>query len=144
MKYKTVNLKSINKVKIIKELITASGIKKEYKGNLINEIIGFEKRFNKSFWDDYVMLRYISDKIEESEVILGFSQAGMKYNYYDNELKHIFLLLIIGDDCKEHVELITFYRKLLSDEEMVTQIIESKGENIFEGKFLFKPEETKK
>ncbi|RKX65460.1 hypothetical protein DRP44_06310 [candidate division TA06 bacterium] len=144
MKYKTVKLKSKNKTKIIKELVTASSIKKEYKGNVINDIIAFEKRFNKSLWDDYVIFRYISDKIKESEVIFGFSEEGVKYNYYDDELKHIFLLILVGNDCKEVVELITFYKKLLSDEEVINYIIENKGENIFEDRFLFKPEEIKK
>ncbi len=144
MKYKSVNIKSKNKLKIIKDLVDASSVRKEYKGNILNEIIGFEKRFNKSFWDEFVMFRYVSDKIEESEVILGISQHGVKYNYYDDNEKHLFLLLLIGKDCREPLNMVTFYKKLLSDEETVSDIIEKKGEKIFEDKFIFKPEAVKK
>ncbi len=141
MRYRLINIKSKNKNDLIREMVWGTDVKKELKGGIIDGIKEFETRFNKSFWEKFVILHYTGSHIEESQIILGLSKAGFKYNYYDNSIKHIFILIIANENDNLYPSIISFYIKMLSDDEIIERILEYKGELLFEDILKFKPEE---
>jgi len=142
MRYRLINIKSKSKNDLIKEMVWGADIKKELKGGIIDGIKEFEARFNKSFWEKFVILHHIGSHIEEAQIILGLSKAGLKYNYYDNYSKHIFILIIANENDNLYPSIVSFYIKILSDDEMIEKILEDKGELLFEDILRFKPEEN--
>jgi len=142
MRYRLINIKSKSKNDLIKEMVVVADIKKELKGGIIDGIKEFEARFNKSFWEKFVILHYIGSHIEEAQIIFGLSKAGLKYNYYDNYSKHIFILIIANENDNLYPSIVSFYIKILSDDEMIEKILEDKGELLFEDILRFKPEEN--
>lgn len=142
MRYRYISIKSKNKNDLIREMIGGIDVKKEFKGGIIDSIKDFEFRFNKSFWEKFVILHYTGSHIEEAQIILGLSKIGFKYNYYDNKSKHVFLLILTNENDSLYPSIISFYIKMLSDDEMIERILEDKGELLFEDILKFKPEEN--